>query len=173
MRTRISFVIPVLLAIGAAMAAGVHAEIYKYMDKEGRITYSNSPMKGAKKLYLDPPATPSKSKAATPDNFPRVDGKVQKERDLGRRKILEDELAAEEKLLAEARQALKEGEGNPETFKTSRTIMGKEGKPAALTETHRTVAKYDEKIKKLQDGVALHEKNIVALKKELASMPAL
>ena len=173
MRTRISFVIPILLAIGTAMATGVHAEIYKYVDKEGRITYSNSPMKGAKKLYLDPPSAPSKAKVSTPENFPRVDSRVQKERDLGRRKILEDELAAEEKLLADARQALKEGEGNPETFKTSRVITGKDGKPATVTETRHNVAKYDEKIKKLQDGVALHEKNIVALKKELANMPAL
>lgn len=175
MKTKSSIVIPVLLAMGVTMAVGVRAEIYKHVDQDGRITYSNAPMKGAKKLYLEPPLSlPSgKARMATPDNFPKVDGKAQKERDLGRRKILEDELAAEEKLLAEARQALKEGEENPEVFKVNRTITDKDGKSSVVTETRRNVAKYEEKVKKLKEQVTLHEKNIGALKKELASVPAL
>lgn len=166
--------VPILVALVTTMAADARAEIYKHVDQDGRITYSNAPMKGAKKLYLEPPLSlPSgKARVATPDNFPKVDGKAQKERDLGRRKILEDELAAEEKLLAEAKQALKEGEENPEVFKVNRVITDKDGKSSVVTETRRNVAKYEEKIKKLKEQVVLHEKNIVALKKELASVPA-
>ena len=48
---------------------------------------------------MAPPA-----KARTPDDFPKVDAAKQKERDETRRKILQDELAAEEKLLEEAQQ---------------------------------------------------------------------
>ena len=174
-KTDIIFCVPILLATAATLTVNAHAEIYKHVDQEGRITYSNAPMRGAKKLDLDPPLSlpSSKARAASPDNFPKVDSRAQKERDLGRRKILEDELAAEEKLLAEAGQALKEGEENPEVFKVNRTITDKDGKTSVVTETRRNVAKYDEKIKKLKEQVTLHEKNIVALKKELASVVSL
>lgn len=83
-----------------------HAEIYKHVDEQGRVTYSNVPMKGATKLNLEPlntvPATRSKTSAASPSGFPKVDGDTQKKRDDTRRKILEEELAAEEKMLADA-----------------------------------------------------------------------
>lgn len=83
-----------------------HAEIYKHVDEQGRVTYSNVPMKGATKLNLEPlntvPATRPKTSAASPSDFPKVDGDTQKKRDDTRRKILEEELAAEEKLLSEA-----------------------------------------------------------------------
>jgi len=49
METKISVTIPILIIIGMVMAATAFAEIYKHVDKEGRITYSNTPMKGAKK----------------------------------------------------------------------------------------------------------------------------
>ena len=173
-KTKISFFASILLAMAAIAVTKAHAEIYKHVDSEGRITYSNAPMKGAKKLYLEPPLSlPSaKARIPTPDNFPKVDSRAQKERDLGRRKILEDELAAEERLLAEAGQALREGEENPEVFKVNRTITDKDGKSSVITETRRNVAKYEEKIKKLKEQVTLHEKNIVALKKELTSVSA-
>jgi len=173
-KTKISFFAAIFVVMAATLVANAYAEIYKHVDPDGRITYSNAPMKGAKRLYLDPPLSPSaKARVATPDNFPKVDSRAQKERDLGRRKILEDDLAAEEKLLAEAGQALKEGEENPEVSKVSRTITDKDGKSSVVTETRRNVAKYEEKIKKLKEQVALHEKNIVALKKELASVVSL
>ena len=56
MGTKISVIIPILIITGMAMAATAFAEIYKHVDKEGRITYSNTPTKGARKLYLDPAA---------------------------------------------------------------------------------------------------------------------
>lgn len=83
-----------------------HAEIYKHVDEQGRVTYSNVPMKGAAKLNLEPlntvPATRPRTSAASPSGFPKVDGSTQKKRDDTRRKILEEELTAEEKLLSEA-----------------------------------------------------------------------
>jgi hypothetical protein len=87
-----------------------------------------------------------------------VDDATQKGRDDTRRKILQDELSTEEKLLEGAKQALKEGEGNPEAFK------GQGGK------TYRNVAKYEEKIKTLTDEVELHQKNTEALQTELSKL---
>ena len=136
------------------------AEIYKAVDENGHVTYSSTPIKGGKKLILEPlPTMMPPGKAHAPEGFPKVDDQTQRGRDDNRRKILQDELNAEEKLLEEAKQNLKEGESNPEVFK------GADGR------TYRNVAKYDEKIKPLQDQVDLHQQNIGALEAELSKLP--
>jgi hypothetical protein len=135
----------------------VHAEIYKAVDENGHVTYSSSPLKGGKKLNLEPlPTMVPPANVQSSEGFPRVDTETQRGRDDTRRKILQDELDAEQKLLDEATQNLKDGESNPEVFK------GKDGK------TFRNVAKYDEKIKTLQEQVDLHKNNVEALKTELS-----
>lgn len=132
------------------------ADIYKAVDADGHVTYSSTPIPGGKKLNLEPLPT-MKPAAAEPAGFPKVDSETQRERDDTRRKILQDELASEEKLLAEATQNL--NDASPEVFK------GPDGK------TYRNVAKYDEKIKALQEEVDLHTKNIEALKTKLSKLP--
>ena len=149
MKPRCLFVLLCMAHTGWAQA-----EIYKQIDADGHVTYSSTPMKGSKKLDLESPntspspATPPPVRArnsdASPSDFPRVDSHTQKSRDGTRRKILEDELAAEEKLLAEARQNLKDGMGTLET--------------------------HPKQIKPLQEQVSLHEKNVEALKSELANL---
>jgi len=137
------FLTPALLTQPAA------AEIYKYVDENGRITYTNVPKRGAKKLDLDP-ATAAKSRGNTgPASFPKVDNQTQRKRDDQRKQILQEELATEEKALADSKVALKEGEAQ------------------RLGDEARNYQKYLDRIKKLKDNVALHEKNIEALKKEL------
>lgn len=114
------------------LASAAQGEIYKHVDAQGRVTYSNVPIKGATKLNLEPLTTvpPPRAKASTPSpaGFPKVDNDTQKKRDDTRRKILEEELAAEEKLLADATRG------------------------------------------QSKEGIELHEKNISALKKELANL---
>jgi len=138
------------------------AEIYKAVDADGHVTYSSAPIKGGKKIILEPLPTmvpPARARsAASPEGFPRVDGETQKGRDDTRRKILQDELSTEEKLLEEAKRSLKEGEDNPEVYR------GKDSK------TYRNVAKYEEKVQTLSDQVDLHQKNIDALKTELSKL---
>lgn len=128
------------------------AEIYKYVDESGRVTYTNIPKRGSKKLDLDPaPAAKTRSNAG-PNTFPRVDVQTQKKRDETRKSILQEELAAEEKLLADAQAALKDGEVRR---------LGDEG---------RNLQKYIERVARLKENVSLHEKNISALKKELGDL---
>lgn len=95
-----------MVVIAFFSASAAHAEIYKHVDAQGRVTYSNVPMKGAVKLNLEPlttvPASRPRTSVASPPGFPKVDDDTQKKRDDTRRKILEEELDAEEKLLAEA-----------------------------------------------------------------------
>lgn len=148
-----------LLLLGCLVALDARGEIYKHIDEEGRVTYSNIPMKGAKKLNLDPlPAAPAntpkpKSSAPSPAEFPKVDPSTQKKRDDMRQKILEDELSNEEKLLAEARQTLAEAEAT-QAGRDPRTLPGK----------------FVERLRQLKDNVTLHQKNIQALKVEIANL---
>ena len=134
------------------------AEIYKSVDAEGRVTYSSSPTKGARKLNLErlPAASPPPRARnnPTPADFPRVDSGTQKNRDNTRRRILEDELAAEEKMLSEARFNLRYAVENPAVYdRDGNTVLN--------------VPEHQQKLDTLQKEVALHEKNIEALKTEL------
>lgn len=145
----------------AAYAMGAQAEIYKRVDDDGHVTYSSAPIKGAKKLHLEPlptmaPPVKPRNNESTSDF--RVNSDTQNRRDNTRRKILEDELATEQKALEEARAKLKEGQDNPEVYKN------------ANGQTFRNVAKYEEKVNNLQEDVTSHEKNIEALKTELSHL---
>lgn len=137
-----------LLLLGVFAAASAHAEIYKSVDANGRVTYSNIPSKGAVKLNLEPPASSARQKAASKAaNFPKIDSETQKKRDDIRLNILEEELAAERKLLNESRRALAESETAPAAERGNQNFL--------------------ERLQKLKEEVALHEKNIEALQKEL------
>lgn len=143
---------------GICFLGYAHADIFKRVDADGHVTYSSTPIKGGKKLHLAPLATVPPH-ATTKDNisdFPRVDSVTQKGRDNTRKQILEDELASEEKAMAEARSNLQTGAENPETY------TDKDGK------VYRNVAKQDEKMNSLQEQVQMHEKNIAALKTEIS-----
>ena len=120
------------------------AEIYKAVDSEGHVTYSSSPMKGAKKIILEPLPTmaPPARARTTPEDFPRVDGATQRGRDDTRRKILQDELNTEGRLLDESSKNLRAADA----------------------------ARDREKLKTLAEQVDLHQKNIDALKTELSKL---
>jgi Domain of unknown function (DUF4124) len=149
-----------VLCCSTAFAINANADIYKRVDDEGHVTYSSIPLKGAKKLHLEPLPTmapPPKSNNAS-EGFPRVNPETQNRRDDTRRKILEDELASEQHALDNARLKLKEGQDNPEMYKN------KNG------QTFRNVPKDEEKVSALQEEVSSHEKNVEALKTELSNL---
>ena len=149
------------MALGAALAIpAAHATICKYIDGDGNVVYSNvAPGKGLRKLSCeivdDAPRRATgggNGKAASaPASFPRVEPATQRSRDEMRRKVLEDELASEEKLLGEAREAY----GN--------------GAPPPLAEEKSDAEKYRQRISRLRQVVQVHERNIEALRKELAT----
>lgn len=123
-------------------------------------TYSCYTESGVKS-YFNVPGTPiadpvdagARKSVTTPSpaGFPKVDSATQKSRDEMRRKVLGDELNAETALLAEARTAYADGA------------------PVPLPEERANVEKYRERIAKLRQAVSVHEKNVEALKKELAA----
>lgn len=138
------------LAALLALAFPAGAEIYKFVDENGRVTYTNIPKKGAKKLDVGGADAARNRANAGPSSFPKVDSQTQKKRDDMRKQILEDEMATEQKALADAHKALKEGEA------------------ARLPDETNNPQKYLERVKKLRSNVTRHEQNIDALKKELA-----
>lgn len=86
-----------------ACATMVHAEIYKYTDENGHVTYSNSPRQGAKALNVGP--AEKRKTASSPSHFPKVDKATQKQRDAMRRQLLLDELGNEQRSLEATRAA--------------------------------------------------------------------
>ena len=141
------------------VAPGVQAAICKYLDQDGNVVYSNvAPPKGLRKLSCDIVEDAPRSgagggsarSAPTPEGFPKVSPEVQRSRDDTRRKILDDELANEQKLLADARDAY----GN--------------GAPQPLPEEKSDAEKYRQRIAKLRQAVTVHERNVDALRKEIA-----
>jgi hypothetical protein len=142
---------------GLLLAKQAAADICKYVDRDGNLHYTNvAPEKGWKKLSCGVGGTAAPGETDTkpgpsPAGFPKVDAGTQKGRDDLRRKVLSEELATEEKLLAEARVAYTNGA------------------PPATLEERVAPEKYADRIAKLRQAVALHEKNIEALKRELAA----
>ncbi len=128
----------------------VAGETYKCYTASGNKAYFN--VEGAP--YASPPDSGARRSAAAPPSpagFPKVDAATQKGRDDMRRKVLSEELATEEKLLTESRTAYADGA------------------PAVLPDERADVERYRARIAKLREGINVHEKNIEALKKELAA----
>lgn len=142
-----------LLALGAS---AVRAEIYECVDQGGNKRFTNikSEAKGCKAMNIAPPNTVApprpQTKGAAPANFPSVDAQTQKQRDGDRRRILEQELAREQKLLDQARQELAEQKS---------IRLGSE----------RNYQRVLDRLEPFEKKVRLHEDNVANLKKELAN----
>lgn len=149
-----------LIVTGLCLATLARAEIYKSVDANGHITYSNIPAKGATRLNLEPPGPAnsgadraSRAKTATPANFPRVDRQTQSQRDDKRKQILQDELVSEKQALDDARKARADAELASAANRNNKANPNQ--------------AKPDDK---LQTDINAHEKNIQLLQKELDSL---
>lgn len=144
------------------LAVPAHAEIYKYVDENGNVTFTDVYKKGAKRIEMPgAPATlpaaraPSPKKRASytpsPADFPRIDPGTQKRRDDIRRQVLQDEIATERRNADEARRQLELGE---------RVQAGERA----------TDSTYLNRVKRLRQTVDQHEQNIAAIQRELANL---
>jgi hypothetical protein len=157
-----------LACAALAAAAGGHAQaqqgtVWKCMEADGRAHYTNIKKETEGKqctvvtkevsVVSSPPPPPARSAAAekASSGFPRVDRDTQKARDESRRRILEDELMAEEKGLVDAKAKLAAQE-------------------AVRYGDERNYQRVLERLKPFQDTVERHERNITALRKELAAL---
>jgi hypothetical protein len=103
-------------------------------------------------LTVIPSTTPQRiGKAATPAYFPNVDNTTQKNRDTERRQILDNELKAEQKKLAELNTEYKNGAPDR---------LGNE----------RNYAKYLERTENLKQDISRSQQNIEALQREIGGL---
>jgi hypothetical protein len=159
----------VLLSFGVAApwaAFAQSSDIFMCVDDQGNKSYQNvGTGKGCKRVDVGPvlsmpaprlpagrgavqPAVEERA-SVSPASFPRVDRDTQRTRDSDRRRILEDELKAEEDRLARLRTEFNNGE--PER-------RGDE----------RNFALYQERIQRLREDIARVETNVGALRREIA-----
>jgi hypothetical protein len=158
------------------------AEIYKRIDSEGRITYSNVKTAGSVRLKIgndDPVVKSRKSDSATekPANsglnsgasistnthdYAKISTQAQSSRDQTRKMILTSELESEKSALHQAEQAYQEAEVNPEVYK-------KRNADGSIS-TFRNVPKYQAKMGELRSAVESHQRNIQLLEKELGAL---
>src|SRR5688572_10293612 len=148
----------VLLILSSPAA---RADIWECLDASGNKRFTNikAEAKGCKLLSVAPPNTVALPKATskgatgpateTPKSFPKVDSDTQKQRDNDRRRILDQELANEQKLLDQARKELADQESQR---------LGSE----------RNYQRVLERLEPYKKKVKLHEDNIANLKRELA-----
>ena len=164
-----------LLLLSTASSA---QQIYKHIDAQGKVTYSSEPIKGGKKVDLPPLTTITLPKPPEPKAEPKVDTKVDSktapkpaaEADKAQRvKQLQESISQEEKALELAKLKAKEGDV-PEFTHTSKTVIGKNGKPTNLTEIRDNPGAYEEKMKRLNGEVTAHEKKLAGLKAELRTL---
>ena len=145
----------------ASAVTAAHAEMWKCVDADGATQFTNlreeaKVLKGCKPFHFDPPNAapaprPQSQPQAKPANFPSVDSETQKQRDAGRRKILEQELAQEQQQLDGAKKQLAEQQ---------ELRLG----------TEKNFARVEERLKPFEGRVKLHESNIESLKRELANI---
>ena len=144
----------VLALFFAVLAMPVMAQtIYKCIDANGGTVISNSRVeKNCKAVPTSPDSTVPAPKVRsagvagnpTPSSFPKVQEDTQKARDGDRRHILDQELAAEQRNLEQARKELAEQE--------------------------RTAGDNRERLAPYKDSVAQHERNIQAIQRELGNL---
>ena len=162
-----------LPSVAAALVAGLPAvslaqssDIYMCVDEQGNKSFQNvGTAKGCKRMDVGPvlslpaarmPAARAGAQpavdervSASPAAFPKVDRDTQRTRDGDRRRILDDELKAEEERLARLRTEYNNGE--PER-------RGDE----------RNFALYQERVLRLREDIARVETNVGALRREIA-----
>ncbi|EJL83284.1 hypothetical protein PMI16_04327 [Herbaspirillum sp. CF444] len=155
----------VLSCAACAGNAQAQNDVYVCTDENGAKEYKNTgATKGCRKVDLPGLSVAPQPKraaqsgtaasagaATTPVNFPKVDAGTQKSRDSDRKLLLQQELNTEEKKLAGLKADFNNGE--PER-------RGDE----------RNYAKYQERVAGMKDDIARSERNIAALKRELANV---
>jgi hypothetical protein len=142
------------------LAAPAQAEIYKYVDENGKVTFTDVYMKGGKRIELPgaPAPLPNRGKAPrrasynpSPADFPRIDVGTQKRRDDIRRQVLQDEISGERRNADEARRQL---------------ALGERLQPGERA----TDTSYIKRVKKLRAAVQQHEQNVASIQRELANL---
>ncbi|HQY22689.1 MAG TPA: DUF4124 domain-containing protein [Gammaproteobacteria bacterium] len=136
-----------LISLGSLSNATAGTDIYQHVDKEGNITFTNRNIKNAQKISIASFSRNSESTHSKLSSNPSHGKDVkQKERDAMRRHILEKELLTEKKLLSDTQNFIEQINHNPQLSNSQEAVI------------------------QLKNKFFLHQRNITALKKELAKL---
>lgn len=149
MKTGTLLILFALILLSSISQAIAETNIYKHVDKDGNITFTNRRIPNAEKISLasySRNSGPGPAKLQSNGTAPRVKDTTQKERDTVRRQILQKELSAEEKHFTDTQMHLDQFSDISE-----------------VNNPH-------EKVVQLRNKLFQHQRNITALKKELARL---
>lgn len=137
----------ILLIALFSFSCSAQSELYKYVDKNGNVTYSDAPLKNAQKLEL-PPLTVVPTTNIAPETRTR---KTSIDKNEGHHETIKKMIAEEIKLLEEKK---KEYNG---------------GKPERIG-SERNYQRYLNRVQRLKNEIALHEEKIGTLNLELLNL---
>jgi septal ring factor EnvC (AmiA/AmiB activator) len=147
-----------VLLLAALPARAQVTEIFKCKSPDGHWTYTNDRREAEKqkcevvtRQINVAPAPPKPAARATPNSFPKETPADRATASARQREILEKELAQEQTALAKAKADLAEQEN---------VRFGNE----------RNYARVEERLQPFKDSIDTHEKNIEALRRELANL---
>ncbi|GJL76166.1 MAG TPA: DUF4124 domain-containing protein [Nitrosomonas sp.] len=141
------FIILILLSFNFTSASHAGSTIYKHVDKDGNITFTNRPITGGQKFQSALQShRPQISSPKTLNHFPKESVNTQNKRDINRRTILEHELATEMKLFSDTQKNLVTLHNDEEN------------------------SRQKENVRQLQSKLQRHQNNITALKMELTKL---
>lgn len=149
-----------VLLLGLAVAGTARAQpvetLWNCKDKDGRTMLTNQKAdtvgKECRVVQQERVSTvPSNKAAGRSPNFPKESSSDRAAAKSKQRSTLENELAQEESMLADARKKLAEQEG-------------------IRTGDEKNYARVLERLKPYQDTVEVHQKNVEALKRELGNL---
>lgn len=164
----------VVLLTFTVLSLPLSAQIYKCTDSSGAISYTNNKLTANKCVVMRLPVEPTtaapkqytysapgavtvnskqagRASTATARDFPKVSSEQQRSKDVDRLRILEKELAAEQKALLEAKGEL-------------------ESQQAVRNGNERNYQKYLDRINSYQEQVTKHERNISDLSSEIGKL---
>jgi hypothetical protein len=162
---RLALILVSTVCAASLPASAGASDIFLCVDAEGNKTFQNvGTGKGCKRMDVGPvlsvpasrvpqqraPASTNDDRVTvSPANFPRVDRDTQRLRDNDRKRVLEDELKAEEEKLVRLKSEYNNG------------VPERRG-------DERNFALYAERTQRLRDDVARAESNVSALRREIA-----
>ncbi|MCL1861615.1 MAG: DUF4124 domain-containing protein [Proteobacteria bacterium] len=152
--TRVAVFSSLLFLTFALAPLPASAQVFKCVDANGKVSYSNNggSAKGCKQLSSEQTVStismrPNASSAA----FPKVSDDTQRERDKTRRQVLEKELDGEQSALEEARKELAEQE-------------------AVRYGDEKNYQRMLDRLQPYKDAIGRRERNIEALNQELSGL---
>ena len=147
-------ILGLFVTVAGPAASQPRSEIYKCVDASGKASYTNDARETAgRKCQLVTTqinVAPTPPNQARPNGFPRESAAARANAKGKQIEILQQELASEEANLAKAKEDLAEQE-------------------AVRSGDERNYARVLERLQPFKDRVETHEKNVEALKRELAN----